>query len=79
MIHKVVLVVWDDAYVTDSDGSDDAVDVPFQCVTVGFLLSRSRTAVKVAAELLPDGSRRGVTRIPAGCLVSMRVLGKVQI
>lgn len=69
----LVVVTWDDAWhVVDYEPGPD--DRRYAVRTVGWIVSDTPAAIIVAAELLPDGRARGVTRIPRACVVSVRTL-----
>lgn len=58
-VGAVVVLTWDDAYC-DDDGADDDCIVQ----TVGWVVRVTRRSIFVAAERLPDGRHRGITRVP---------------
>lgn len=70
---KLVLVTWDDAWhVVDYDPSPD--DARYRVRTVGWLLARTATHLLIAAEVLPCGRPRGVTRIPRAVVLRVQTL-----
>ena len=77
---RLVEVAWDDAILHDGVGPTEDDGTPYRVITVGWLVGESARAVLVAAERLPDGRYRGVTRIPRAIILSVRALerGAVQ-
>jgi len=70
----LAVVTWDDAWHT-LDGADvDGADAPYRVRTAGWIIRDTPRAVVIAAELLPCGTPRGVTRIPRAVVISVRVL-----
>lgn len=70
---QLVMVTWDDAYGEDDGESfDDAAT--YDVRTVGWLIDEGVRHIRIAAELLPDGRARGVTRIPRSIVLSVKRL-----
>jgi len=69
---SLVIVEWDDACMALDE--EDVRDEVFAVRTVGWVIARSKCSLIVAAEILPDGRTRGVTRIPRACVLRVERL-----
>ena len=68
-MHPLVRIRWTDAYFEyESDGSQP---IDYEVSTVGYLVAEGPTFVSIAAEVLPGGSFRAVTHIPAAIVVAV--------
>jgi len=67
--HPIVAIHWRDAI----GDRHDEVDPP-HCLSVGWLIKRTRTYVRVAHEILQDGSYCEITTIPRGMVQSINAL-----
>jgi hypothetical protein len=68
-VGSIALVTWDDATFAWRDTHNDDGDDEYLVETLGWIIKRTRRALWIAGERLPDGVEdrwRGVTRIPIG-------------
>lgn len=64
--HPLVVIHWRDAI-----GDRHLEIAPPHCLSVGWLVEKNRSHVRVAAEILEDGSYCEITTIPRGMLVEV--------
>lgn len=77
MKFKIVEVKWEDTCSSDPWTRSKDVLERLDCVTVGYLLKRDKSAIHLAASLNESGQRSSTWRIPAGMVRKVRVLDTV--
>jgi len=70
----LAIVAWDDAWSTlDHDATVDT-DAPYRVTTVGWIVRDTPRAIVLAAERLPGGAWRGITRIPRAIVLRVEII-----
>lgn len=71
-----VEVVWDDSTAVDGwvniEGTDN-IPVP-RCSTVGYLITKGKKVISLAASISSTSGCASVWKIPRGCVVSINYL-----
>ena len=70
----LAIVTWDDAWAELAYDPDTDTDAPYRVRTVGWIVRDTPRAIVLAAERLPDGTWRGITRVPRPIVLRVEIL-----
>lgn len=73
---KIVIIKWHDARFFPNTYTKDACEKLNMCLfeSLGFIITKDKTTVRIAAERNNEGEYRDITLIPTGSIVSINKL-----